>query len=793
MIILRNAKQKESNKLNEHGIKHVFFAAQIFVNVELSADVRVNEALAGMVKKLTGRYYNNAAYEIKCVQKMDFSINIIIEEAKNGTDLVSMFDLFISFLRELTICQVVHNSMRFASYYKLNLYNSIPAIKLDDGTIYSESNNGEDMIKHGGLVFSFQKEKLLKIEIKNENNYQQSLDKIRGSSELIDRWLNEEELTNEELLWVYTNAIEFKALRTLMNERKRRDRKTAIFIHLAKCYNGPLSYQRVVGDGKFEYQFLSQAINNRLQPTMRIKDTETITKVEGRLKLKQHLIDYLESNKKEVWLLKADTGIGKSHTVAELARERVLFILPTKKLGRELKVKVENKHQNLKVVMIDPVDDKEIPDCSEKEEMFRARQKGLGKQASDYRNKAIEKCDNEEIKTKHEKYKQALSTKQAFFIITHKRFADGFLEAINPPEVDSIIIDEDPVNEMLTDETYSTEVLLYELNQLIATITAKGFGVNAELNEVEEEIVSKVKKFMELVQSSRLELTPNSYKPFFQLNSNKLAAIIMKNPMIKNNLFAALESDCLISHRNKKNELETTCTSSLLTAFRHKKIMIMSATLNKKVHMPLFLRHVNINTNWIEIPPIETKGKVILFADRSTSKTALKNTDLGEVIKEIIKPFNYEALITNKNRKYLFEDNKVHKQIHFGNCAGYDELNGKNIVVVGTPSLPPWKLALLTYQIFGKLPRSTYYNTKRETIDFDFKMQKMEESGYQFAINTFTHPEDYNARVVHLWQTSSDIEQAVGRARLIDNDCTVYVFSRIPVKQCKIKKYLEIA
>ncbi|WP_243525695.1 hypothetical protein [Bacillus pseudomycoides] len=791
MIILINANQKESNRLKSKGINHKFFAAHIFVNVELSSDERVNEALAGMIKKLAGRSVDNGAYEVRKDTKSDISIKFIIEESKNVSFRVELFDLFISFLRELSIGELRHNSNRFAKHCKLNMYNTLPAITIDDGTIFSESNNGEDMVKHGGLVFSFQREKLLKIKIKNENDYRQPLDKIQGSSELIDKWLKKEELTNEELLWVYTNAIEFRALRSVIKDR----RMTQDFpiIHLAKSYVQPLAYQRVVGDGKFEYQFLSQAINNRLQPTIKVRGMETISKEEGRLKLKQHLTDYLKSHKKEVWLLKADTGIGKSHTVAELAREKVLFVVPTKKLGRELKVKVENKHPNLKVVIIDPVDDKEIPDCSEREKMIEARRKGLGKQASDYRNKAIEKCDDEEIKAKHEKYKQALSTKQAFFIITHKRFADGFLEGIDPPEVDSIIIDEDPINEMLADETYSTEALLYELNQLVATVNGKGFGIDAELNEVEKEIVYKVKKFMELIQRSRLELTPNPYKYFFKQNSNKLASIIMKNSMIKNNLFAALESDCLISHRNKKNELETTCVSSLLTAFYHKKVMIMSATLNKKIHVPLYQRHVNVMTNWIEIPSIESKGKVVLFADRSTSKIALKNTNFAESIKEEIKPFNYEALITNKTMKYLFKDNKVHEKIHFGNCAGYDELNGKNIVVIGTPSLPPWKLAILTYQIFGELPKSINYNSQRETIDFDFKMQQMEEHGYQFAINTFANQNDYNAREVHLWQTSSDLEQAVGRARLIDNDCTVYVFSRIPVKQCEIKKYSKVA
>ena len=41
-------------------------------------------------------------------------------------------------------------------------------------------------------------------------------------------------------------------------------------------------------------------------------------------------------------------------------------------------------------------------------------------------------------------------------------------------------------------------------------------------------------------------------------------------------------------------------------------------------------------------------------------------------------------------------------------------------------------------------------------------------------------------RKVQLWMISSALEQAIGRARLLRNDCTVTVFARFPVDQAKV-------
>ena len=49
--------------------------------------------------------------------------------------------------------------------------------------------------------------------------------------------------------------------------------------------------------------------------------------------------------------------------------------------------------------------------------------------------------------------------------------------------------------------------------------------------------------------------------------------------------------------------------------------------------------------------------------------------------------------------------------------------------------------------------------------------------------------DDELLRNIQLWMISSELEQAVGRARLIHHDCTVNVFSNLPLSQANLKEF----
>ncbi|MCL2052856.1 MAG: hypothetical protein FWG90_00220 [Oscillospiraceae bacterium] len=124
-----------------------------------------------------------------------------------------------------------------------------------------------------------------------------------------------------------------------------------------------------------------------------------------------------------------------------------------------------------------------------------------------------------------------------------------------------------------------------------------------------------------------------------------------------------------------------------------------------------------------------------------------------------------EYTITFKRcrEKYGVED------LTFGTTAGCDFMKGCNIDVIGTPHQPDWIYKLFAFSMgldFNRYARS--------------KFQQTEHNGVRFWFPTF---EDKTLRDIQFYLIESELEQAVGRARLLRFDCTVNLFSNFPLLQ----------
>ena len=117
-------------------------------------------------------------------------------------------------------------------------------------------------------------------------------------------------------------------------------------------------------------------------------------------------------------------------------------------------------------------------------------------------------------------------------------------------------------------------------------------------------------------------------------------------------------------------------------------------------------------------------------------------------------------------------------EIHFGKTEGFDVYKGKDIAVIGTPhnAMVIYKLvgALLEYDVSGRL--STH---------------RVKRNSYSFPIMTYT---DADMQNLQLFYIESELEQAIGRARLLRCECTVYVFSNYPCRQAQLNQeaYLQL-
>ena len=110
--------------------------------------------------------------------------------------------------------------------------------------------------------------------------------------------------------------------------------------------------------------------------------------------------------------------------------------------------------------------------------------------------------------------------------------------------------------------------------------------------------------------------------------------------------------------------------------------------------------------------------------------------------------------------------------LHFGNTEGSNTLEGEDILVVGTPYHAEFLYKLVAFSM---------------GLDFDaneeMTSQFVAHNGYRFWFTTF---KDENLRAIHFWMIESELEQAVGRARLLRNKCKVNLFSNFPLRQAKM-------
>jgi len=193
---------------------------------------------------------------------------------------------------------------------------------------------------------------------------------------------------------------------------------------------------------------------------------------------------------------------------------------------------------------------------------------------------------------------------------------------------------------------------------------------------------------------------------------------------------------------------------------------MVSATVDKAICEYYFGED---NVDFYECKKAEYIGNLNQFYDKSMSRACIaKDTGLIGRIKEWS---NFLHTISFKKFKQYYVGT-----LHFGNTAGRDFMKGENIDVIGTPHQPEWIYKLIAYS-FG--------------LDFDTEARlkpgtTVQHNGYRFRFMTY---EDTVLRAIQFYIIESELEQAVGRARLLRCKCIVNLFSNFPLKQAAMKVF----
>lgn len=114
------------------------------------------------------------------------------------------------------------------------------------------------------------------------------------------------------------------------------------------------------------------------------------------------------------------------------------------------------------------------------------------------------------------------------------------------------------------------------------------------------------------------------------------------------------------------------------------------------------------------------------------------------------------------------------KGLHFGNTTGINSLSGCDLGIVGTPYKVEEAYKLIACYLGADV-------NKRQ--DSRPGWRRVVYKNTSFLLTTYHDPV---LREIQLYSLESELEQCIGRARLLRKNCTVYVFSAFPCEQAEI-------
>lgn len=101
-------------------------------------------------------------------------------------------------------------------------------------------------------------------------------------------------------------------------------------------------------------------------------------------------------------------------------------------------------------------------------------------------------------------------------------------------------------------------------------------------------------------------------------------------------------------------------------------------------------------------------------------------------------------------------------------------------MIIGTPHLSE-----NTYKLIG-----VYLNCSLSGNVATIKRRRIQRNGFEFYFMTYGEPV---LKTIQLYMIESELEQCIGRTRLLRENAVVYVFSNYPCNQAELKTedYLE--
>lgn len=472
-----------------------------------------------------------------------------------------------------------------------------------------------------------------------------------------------------------------------------------------------------------------------------LKDnTEYVSLAESEKDLEEIFVQVQGAEDDNIHIIKGQTGIGKSKMYIDMldnADKPYIVAVPTHRLKNEIYTRC--KFKGYDVIVTPKLPDK-LPEKIETE-INRLYSIGAGYAA----NKYIRKIAEEKNLLLLQEYVDDLDKAKTFeghIITTHDRFI-YFQDISNH----NVIIDEDIIKVLLKIDSVKVGDLL-RLQDKSCIHPFDQDEVDQKINHV-------------LVERGRKQVFPVA--PITLADDLDMQQTMAEDDTVDSNAMGFLKS-CVAYRYNpdpdKQNRISS--DSDVITyVVRHNlpnsKIIILSATANEEIYKTFF---GGDRIKFYECKPAKYVGELIQYPARSFSRHCiLTDEELLKSAKEVIGDL---PVITFKS----FKEDEA--DLNFGGVEGHNVLDGEDIAVVGTPHLNE-----LVYKLYAVA-------LGIDIADSEMRYQEIKRNHFRFYFMTYNNP---GLRNIQLWLIESELEQAIGRARLLRNKKKVYLFSNLPLPQ----------
>lgn len=566
-------------------------------------------------------------------------------------------------------------------------------------------------------------------------NWELATEKVK----ILRDFLNGKWLHHPQLFGLATNLLNINGGEKLMRltmEKYNKMGKTfytennfGIFPSVKKNNYSPMRLQNFSLD-KEDHQYLNiiTAARDLQGAVEQLNTNKKMNTLEESEKIFKDEFDKARDAESGVFIFKLPTGIGKTRALEDISGVTMAF--PTHTLKSEVQDRM--KVDCLVTPELPVFDDETINDRIDflyRNGFIAKATKLISDIATDLKHKYHQ--DDKLRASYYLKKTRECYASEKTVLTTHQKAMFGEFNS------DTLMFDEDPLQSFLSMKSFK----IGELNTLIGKV-----GFSEELN--------KVRDFLQTTLISDMPQKTPLYTFDIDALTDKIA-----DANIETNIIDFLNSDYIVKSAKDQNIVHIITKREIPD---YKKIIILSATASDFIYRQIFGDDITV----IDLMDTEQTGNIIQNTKFSFSRSGIAKQ--GERVEALAQKLGDIPVITFMKYKNYFK-NAV-KEMHFGNCSGYDDLKGEDIAVVGTPHYNNDVYTLYALALGIKVkPR-----------DFSMSYEKIEHNGFRFKFNCYAKEE---LKQIQLALIESELVQAVGRARTLRENATVYVYSNFPLRQ----------